>query len=36
LVHANVPQHDHRGVSEGWPTYYWKPWKKYIAENSGK
>jgi len=36
LVHANVPQYDHRGVSAGWPTYYWKPWKKYIAEKSSK
>jgi hypothetical protein len=32
LVHANVPPYDHRGVSDGWPTYYWKPWKKYLAE----
>ncbi|MGA8142677.1 MAG: SRPBCC domain-containing protein [Candidatus Acidiferrales bacterium] len=30
LVHANVPAYDHRGVSEGWPKYYWKPWKKYL------
>jgi len=31
LTHANVPQHDHRGVTEGWPLYYWKPWKDYLA-----
>jgi activator of HSP90 ATPase len=30
LVHANVPDYDQDGVSEGWPTYYWKPWKKYL------
>ena len=34
IVHANVPQYDHRGVSEGWPKYYWKPWKKYLAKKS--
>ncbi|HKV03775.1 MAG TPA: SRPBCC domain-containing protein [Candidatus Acidoferrales bacterium] len=31
LVHVNVPQHDHKGVTQGWPKYYWKPWKKYLA-----
>jgi len=31
LVHVNVPQHDHRGVTEGWPLYYWRPWKDYLA-----
>jgi len=30
LVHVNVPEYDHKGVSEGWPTYYWKPWKEYL------
>jgi activator of HSP90 ATPase len=30
LVHVNVPDHDHAGVSEGWPNYYWKPWKRYL------
>jgi activator of HSP90 ATPase len=34
LVHVNVPQQDHEGVSRGWPNYYWKPWKKYIAAKS--
>jgi activator of HSP90 ATPase len=34
LVHVNVPQQDHKGVSRGWPNYYWKPWKKYIAAKS--
>jgi activator of HSP90 ATPase len=32
LVHVNVPQHDHKGVTEGWSTYYWKPWKDYLAK----
>ncbi|MGO9640550.1 MAG: SRPBCC domain-containing protein [Candidatus Acidiferrales bacterium] len=31
LVHVNVPSHDHKGVSQGWPAYYRKPWKKYLA-----
>jgi hypothetical protein len=31
LVHINVPVQDHRGVAKGWPLYYWKPWKKYLA-----
>ena len=30
LVHVGVPQHDHKGVSQGWPKYYWKPWKAYL------
>jgi activator of HSP90 ATPase len=32
LVHANVPEHDHRGVTEGWRTYYWQPWRAYFAK----
>ena len=34
LVHVNVPQHDRKGVANGWPNYYWKPWKKYIQAKS--
>ena len=34
LVHANVPEHDHKGVTEGWRTYYWQPWRKYFAKQS--
>jgi len=30
LVHVGVPQHDHRGVTKGWPQYYWQPWKDYL------
>ncbi len=30
LVHVNVPSYDHKGVREGWPKYYWKPWKAYL------
>ncbi len=31
MVHANVPVQDHQGVRGGWPKYYWRPWKKYLA-----
>ncbi|HEY3927431.1 MAG TPA: SRPBCC domain-containing protein [Candidatus Koribacter sp.] len=31
LVHVNVPQHDHRGVTQGWHTYYWIPWRNYFS-----
>jgi activator of HSP90 ATPase len=30
LVHVGVPQHDHKGVTNGWPSYYWVPWKAYL------
>ena len=30
LVHANVPQQDHAGVSKGWEKYYWKPLRAYL------
>jgi len=32
LVHVNVPDHDYRGVSKGWPNYYWKPWRKALRK----
>jgi activator of HSP90 ATPase len=35
LTHVNVPEHDHAGVTKGWKTYYWEPWKKYL-EGRGK
>lgn len=31
LTHLNVPAHDHKGVTEGWKKYYWRPWKKSLA-----
>jgi len=30
LVHIGVPAYDHKGVREGWPKYYWRPWKQYL------
>ena len=32
LAHVNVPAHDHQGVTQGWRTYYWKPWRSYLAK----
>lgn len=34
MVHVNVPVQDHKGVTKGWPLYYWKPWKRYLAAKS--
>jgi activator of HSP90 ATPase len=30
LTHVGVPPYDHKGVTQGWTNYYWKPWKKYL------
>lgn len=30
LVHANVPEEDFAGVSQGWAKYYWTPWHDYL------
>ena len=30
LVHVNVADQDFKGVSKGWPNYYWKPWRKAL------
>ncbi len=32
LVHVNVADRDARGVTDGWKTYYWQPWRKYLRE----
>jgi len=32
LVHVGVPAYDHKGVRQGWPKYYWKPWKKFLGK----
>jgi activator of HSP90 ATPase len=36
LVHVGVPQHDQKGVRNGWPKYYWKPWRKYLGKEKKK
>ena len=32
LVHVNVADRDARGVTEGWRTHYWKPWRAYLRK----
>jgi uncharacterized protein YndB with AHSA1/START domain len=36
LTHVGVPAHDYKGVKQGWPKYYWRPWKKYLKAMSKK
>jgi activator of HSP90 ATPase len=36
LVHVNVPEHDHDGVTHGWEKYYWKPWRAYLRKQVRK
>jgi activator of HSP90 ATPase len=28
LVHIDVPAHDYEGVTQGWETHYWEPWRR--------
>jgi len=32
LVHLDVPDQDYDGVNQGWETYYWIPWRAYLAD----
>lgn len=34
MVHAHVADRDARGVRQGWPTYYWRPWRAYLASRT--
>jgi hypothetical protein len=36
VVHVGVPQNDQKGVRNGWPAFYWKRWKKYLAAQKKK
>ena len=36
LTHIGVPEHDHKGVTQGWIKYYWEPWKKYLKGRKRK
>jgi len=36
MVHSNVPEYDYKGVKEGWPKYYWRPWKAYLKKLGGE
>jgi len=31
LAHVNVADRDVRGVTKGWKTYYWNPWRAYLT-----
>ena len=33
ITHVNVAEIDFAGVSEGWSTYYWVPWRKYLTRS---
>ena len=35
LVHLDVPEHDSQGVTDGWETHYWTPWRSYLAQRHG-
>jgi activator of HSP90 ATPase len=36
LTHVGVPTQDRSGVRKGWPKYYWKPWRAYLASRGRK
>jgi activator of HSP90 ATPase len=31
LVQLDVPPQDYEGVDDGWETFYWEPWREYLA-----
>jgi activator of HSP90 ATPase len=33
LVHLDVPDHDYQGVTDGWPKFYWTPWRAYLDKD---
>jgi activator of HSP90 ATPase len=36
LVHVNVPQQNHKGVTQGWPKFYWTPWKRFLSGQASR
>jgi len=37
MTHANVPDKDAPGITKGWRTYYWEPWKRHLSgKKAGK
>ena len=34
LLHVDVPEHDHEGLTKGWRKFYWEPWEQYVAEKT--
>lgn len=35
LVHLDVPEHDHKGVTDGWVNHYWNPWQSHLESKDG-
>ncbi|NIO08805.1 MAG: hypothetical protein GTO40_12635, partial [Deltaproteobacteria bacterium] len=33
LVHLDVPDQDYDGVTKGWESYYWAPWRSYLEKS---
>jgi activator of HSP90 ATPase len=33
LIHLDVPSQDYEGVTNGWETHYWTPWRRYLARD---
>ena len=33
LIHLDVPSQDYLGVTNGWETHYWTPWRRYLARD---
>lgn len=31
MVHTNIPDEHYPGIKRGWTTFYWAPWKRYLA-----
>ena len=36
LIHANVPDQDFKGVTQGWRNFYWNRWKAYLEKPAAK
>ena len=36
LVHANVPDHAHASIKQGWQTHYWRRWRAYLKVRKAK
>ncbi|MFI4867794.1 MAG: SRPBCC domain-containing protein [Steroidobacterales bacterium] len=32
LVHLDVPEQDHQGVTTGWENFYWGPWRRLLSK----
>jgi activator of HSP90 ATPase len=33
MIHAKLPDKHADSINSGWRTYYWEPWKKFLAGN---